>query len=337
MNVVWSIIFISAFAVSAEAKISTGEIKTQLAERAAIIKSIENKILRNQAELKTLRKKLTEIEQSRTQENKTQKSAHAAFVRLIRRPDNMPLVAGLDLVRGEKIISDLQSKNVLRLNHLAARNSSIAQLTADIQIQQKALRTELKNRRKAHKEIETLLSQKASTLNKKWDAQTKNIAGKTRNASSLISAIIATEFGKKYAQRKSQQNFLFYPGAGTIQSGFGEKNAFGIHFLGASFAMLPAARIIAPAGGLVVFAGTFQKFGKTIILAIPGGYHILLSGLVRLDVQAGDSVYPREPLGLMPLTTKKKPLLYFELRHLGRPINPEPLFWTNPKGEKNEN
>ena len=326
---------------SPRAETITQEIKTELAERAALIQAIENRILRNKATLNTLRKKLVEIEKTRRTQNKRQKAANSTLFRLIRRPDNMPLVAGLDLVRGEKLITNIQHQNIQRLNQLAKRNASIAQLTSDIESQQKALVAELKKRRTAHQELEALLTQKKQKASKKEHKPNAGapFAQKTKNASALISAVIAKELGKKYIDSKAAktrgragakgQNFLLPPAAGKVIGSFGEKNAVGIHALSISLATLPSARVIAPLGGLVIFAGNFRSYGKTIILTCPGGYHILLAGLVRLDVEVGDILVASEPLGLMPY--RPEPVLYFELRHLGRPINPEPLLIREEK------
>ena len=330
---------------SPRAETITQEIKTELAERAALIQAIENRILRNKATLNTLRKKLVEIEKTRRTQNKRQKAANSTLFRLIRRPDNMPLVAGLDLVRGEKLITNIQHQNIQRLNQLAKRNASIAQLTSDIESQQKALVAELKKRRTAHQELEALLTQKKQKASKKERQKKRRpnagapFAQKTKNASALISAVIAKELGKKYIDSKAAktrgragakgQNFLLPPAAGKVIGSFGEKNAVGIHALGISLATLPSARVIAPLGGLVIFAHNFRDYGKTIILTSPGGYHILLAGLVRLDVEVGDILVASEPLGLMPY--RPQPVLYFELRHLGRPINPEPLLIREEK------
>lgn len=306
-------------------KTQNQELKTQLAAAANLIKSIEYEILRNKARLKILREKLSQIEKTRITQTSSQKSVNAAFMRLIRRPENMPLVAGLDLVRGERIISDIQNNSVENLNRLVLRNNSIARLTSDMQNQQNALREELKKRRTAHKKLEKLLSQKTYGNNKKLLEKTKRLKKGINSSSSLISAIISSKLGKKYTNLKNEQDLLLLPGAGKIKYRFGEKNRLGIHALGVSFEMLPAARIVSPTGGQIIFAGSFRNFGKTVILAAAGGYHILLSGLVHLDIRLGDAVVRGEPLGLMPKNNSNKasgPLLYFELRHLGRPINP---------------
>jgi septal ring factor EnvC (AmiA/AmiB activator) len=53
---------------------------------------------------------------------------------------------------------------------------------------------------------------------------------------------------------------------------------------------------------------------------------VVLAGLDRLDVAAGASVRPGEPVGVMPTwdphTPGNRPSLSVQLRHGGRPIDP---------------
>ena len=51
-----------------------------------------------------------------------------------------------------------------------------------------------------------------------------------------------------------------------------------------------AGRVVAPCAGRVAFAGPFRSFGVLIILDCGAGYHFVLAGLDRLDVQAGTAV-----------------------------------------------
>lgn len=117
------------------------------------------------------------------------------------------------------------------------------------------------------------------------------------------------------------------PVAGSIVRVFGEPGDAG-PATGLSYGAPPAARVSAPCGGRVVFAGPFRSFGQLMIIDCGGGAHFVLSGLDRLDVAVGRPVQAGEPIGVMPAwdprTPGSRPLLYVELRQGGQPVNPAP-------------
>ena len=92
--------------------------------------------------------------------------------------------------------------------------------------------------------------------------------------------------------------------------------------LGLWFETAGRAEAVAPGDSEVVFAGTYQKFGQVLILEIPGGYHLTLAGLGRIDVHIGDLVLAGEPVGVLP--EGKAARLYMELRRNGQAVDPAP-------------
>ncbi len=131
---------------------------------------------------------------------------------------------------------------------------------------------------------------------------------------------------------------LTAPVAGTLIRSWGEATDGG-PASGISFRAPPGARVVAPCGGRVAFAAPFRSYGLLLILDCGGGYHVVLAGLDRLDVQVGAALVPGEPVGVMggwdPRAPGDKvpgdrPALYVELRHNGRPVNPAP--WLRARG-----
>ena len=118
------------------------------------------------------------------------------------------------------------------------------------------------------------------------------------------------------------------PVSGSVVKAFGEPGDGGATS-GISYAAAPAARVSAPCGGRVVFAGPFRSYGQLMIIDCGGGYHFVLAGLDRLDVTVGRPVQPGEPVGVMPAWDPRgsasRPLLYVELREGGQPVNPAPF------------
>jgi septal ring factor EnvC (AmiA/AmiB activator) len=87
---------------------------------------------------------------------------------------------------------------------------------------------------------------------------------------------------------------------------------------------------VAPADSEVVFAGAYQKFGQVLILEITGGYHLLLAGFGRIDVQIGDLVLAGEPVGVLPDVEIAR--LYLELRRNSQTMDPAP--WMSAEFRK---
>lgn len=118
------------------------------------------------------------------------------------------------------------------------------------------------------------------------------------------------------------------PVAGTVARNFGEPGDGG-PAQGMAFHAAPDARVVAPCGGKIVFAGPFRSYGNLLIVDCGGGYHFVLAGLQRLDAAAGHPVQAGEPVGVMPGWDPKalsgRPSLYVELRQNGQAVNPAPF------------
>lgn len=81
------------------------------------------------------------------------------------------------------------------------------------------------------------------------------------------------------------------------------------------------------ADGMVIYAHTFEGYGQIVILDHGGGYHSLYAHLDRITVKAGQRVDRQTELGLSGESgSLEGPKLYFELRHQGRAIDPNPWF-----------
>jgi murein hydrolase activator len=115
---------------------------------------------------------------------------------------------------------------------------------------------------------------------------------------------------------------LLCPVVGTPVAG-GMEGVGGTSAPGLTYATAPAARVISPADGTILFAGPYHKTGLVLILELTDGYDVVLAGLDRLDVRADDHVLAGEPVGVMS-KSEQEPRLYFELRQKGRGISPAP-------------
>jgi septal ring factor EnvC (AmiA/AmiB activator) len=112
------------------------------------------------------------------------------------------------------------------------------------------------------------------------------------------------------------------PVAGRLLRGFNSPGEGG-PARGLTFAASPGARVTAPCGGSVAFAAPFRSYGRMVILDCGQGQHLVLAGMERLDVAAGQRIQPGEPVGVLP--GAGQPTLYVELRRRGEAVDPRPL------------
>lgn len=130
------------------------------------------------------------------------------------------------------------------------------------------------------------------------------------------------------------------PTGGDLVLKYGEKTQYGQNSKGIVFRTRHSAQITSPCDGWIVYAGPFRSYGQLLIINAGGGYHVLLAGMTRIDVQPGQFVLAAEPVGTMseaPPGVKRSseetsPVLYVEFRKDGRPIDPAPWWVPNPRG-----
>lgn len=126
---------------------------------------------------------------------------------------------------------------------------------------------------------------------------------------------------------------LPFPVVGEKVVDFGDKLEYGDKSRGLVLKTRHNGRVVSPSDGWVVYAGEFRSYGQLLIINAGAGYHILLAGLSRIDVQLGQFVLTGEPVGSMPGTPRDgagnaAPPLYVEFRHKGQPIDPSP-WWAS--------
>jgi murein hydrolase activator len=136
----------------------------------------------------------------------------------------------------------------------------------------------------------------------------------------------------QFASLKGQ---LPLPVSGKAVLRFGEKNTAGIVMNGDTIRTRSAAIVIAPADAVVAFAAPFRSYGQLVILDTGAGYKMVIGGLAKLGVNAGQTVLAGEPLGAMAAqesgdaTSGSGPELYVELRKDGQAVNP--ASWWKPQ------
>jgi septal ring factor EnvC (AmiA/AmiB activator) len=143
-----------------------------------------------------------------------------------------------------------------------------------------------------------------------------------RAAPATSPAVVMVSARNSESNAKLGREVLLRPVVGQLfqggMDGVGGSSAPGVTYLTA-----PAAQVVSPADGTVLFAGPYHKSGQVLILEMSGGYDAVLAGLDHLDVRPEDQLLAGEPVGTMS-NTNLRPRLYFELRRDGKGLNPAP-------------
>lgn len=139
------------------------------------------------------------------------------------------------------------------------------------------------------------------------------------------------------------RGLLPQPANGRQIIDFGEKDDLGAISQGISIATRPNAQVNSPTDGWVVYAGPFRSYGQLLIINAGGGYHVLLAGMERIDVQLGQFVLAGEPVAAMATPQLASaggegigaalPVLYIEFRKDGTSIDPAP-WWAVSSDQK---
>ncbi len=108
------------------------------------------------------------------------------------------------------------------------------------------------------------------------------------------------------------------PVVGAVVTGLGEVSGAGVRARGLTIATRPAAQVVAPTGGRIVFAGAYLGYRDIVIIDHGRGWTTLITGMAALDVRVGDQVVQGSPIGRAgPARTT----ITIELRSNGRPVD----------------
>lgn len=170
--------------------------------------------------------------------------------------------------------------------------------------------------------------------NEEYKAQTdraKEISAQSRSLSELVKKLQREE-EKKQAEKKAPKKPAFdfgsagfgkMPVMGEITKRFEEPDSFGAPSQGIDISARAGSVIVSPLKGVIRFAGSFKNYGNMVIVEHEKGWHSLIAGFEKIDTVVGQSVNAGEPLGVLhKSSTNEKPVLYYELRHNGKAVNP---------------
>lgn len=119
---------------------------------------------------------------------------------------------------------------------------------------------------------------------------------------------------------------LIEPVQGRLAARFGQAAFAGAPKDGFTWKTSPGAPVLAPAAGIVEYAGPLKDYGVILILRTGGAYHLVLTGLGAAEAVVGTTVAAGEPVGRMGEDAQAGPDLYLEVRKGGEPVDPKRWF-----------
>jgi len=127
---------------------------------------------------------------------------------------------------------------------------------------------------------------------------------------------------------------LQLPVVGTATSGYGLRTD-PVHGTsqahpGFDLAAKTGTPVAAAAGGTITHAGEAGTYGNLVTIRHDNGFETRYAHLSSVSVKVGDKVEPGQQVGNVGTTGYSTgPHLHFELRHDGKPLDPEPLLPLN--------
>lgn len=121
---------------------------------------------------------------------------------------------------------------------------------------------------------------------------------------------------------------LAWPAAGPVRVAFGERIdlAYGTITAhnGWDIGAPNGSRVQAIGPGRIVYADWLRGYGQVVIIDHHDALHAVVAHLGSIDVNVGDVVTAGQTLGTVGDTgSLRGPVLYFELRHKGTPVDPK--------------
>ncbi len=239
----------------------------------------------------------------------------------------------IDAARAHLIMKSMIPALNSRSDALKAKVAEMARIETEISTQLEQQSAAYKTLSQQQADMGKLLKERQSIYQKNEssrhaeEAEVAKLAKEARNLEDLVDKIKPKSTSVAALALPSN---IPLPVAGTIRTGFGDKDEYGSASQGITFNAPSGATVVTPLAGKVKFAGSFQKYKQILIVEHAGGYHSLIAGLGRIDTVVGASLAAGEPVGVAEKSDTET-RIYYELRQDGEPVNPRKLLLAQKK------
>jgi murein hydrolase activator len=316
------------------------------------LKGVENTLQRTQFEIETVRADAErKKEQIKQRLSAIYKAGEIGGARVLFSAESFPQM--MDSIRYMKAVLDNDRKLFSEYKgRIESLNSLRSSLECDLQRKEK-IRGNIEVKKQ---EIEAEKKEKSAYLGKLREdkktylASLRELEANARRLQVMVERLEARS-RKSYTARKknksvtggpaqpafpdsgfgAQKGRLSIPARGEIVEGFGrhkhpEFNSYTISN-GVSIAAPQGADVRSVYDGQVIFADYFKGYGNMVIVDHGGGFFSLYAHAGRVMKRVGTSVARNEVIASVGDTDSARgPMLYFEIRYQGRPVDPSPWF-----------
>jgi len=331
---------------------SLHEKEAALANLLRDLKGVEATLQRTQSEIETVRddaeRKKTQIRQRLTA---IYKAGEIGGARVLFSAESFPQM--MESMHYMKAVLNNDKNMFVQYNARIERLKSLrSSLEGDVERKEK-IRENIEVKKQ---EIEAEKNEKAAYLGKvredkkSYLASIKELEANARRLQVMVERLEARA-RKRYTARKehksvpggaaqpafpdrgfgAQRGRLSIPARGEIVEGFGrhkhpEFNSYTVSN-GVSIAAPQGADVRSVYDGQVIFADYFKGYGNMVIVDHGGGFFSLYAHAGRVMKRVGTSVSRNEVIASVgDVDSARGPMLYFEIRYQGRPVDPSPWF-----------
>lgn len=242
-------------------------------------------------------------------------------------------------------IAQVRNASAARAGQIATENTKLAKLRVEVQETMDKLAdlvslttSELKTERERLRDLADQSESLAALIQNIEKAKPGSEKPVTPDGAPVI---VMSDAAASASNKITLKGSLLWPAAGLIKSRFDEAGSRSGQTKGLVVAARPGGQVVAPADGRIEFADVYRAYGNLLIISTGQGYHILLSGLERIDGAVGQWVIAGEPVGVMGpggagvertgTTGEARAELYIELQKNGVAIDPLPWFSNQGK------
>ena len=228
-----------------------------------------------------------------------------------------------DAVRAAILMKAVTPELQSRARALADRQAEIARLRRDAALSSEELFTTESAVLDRRSRIERLISQKAALETvlddeaARAEAAARALADRIQDLGGMVRALEAGDAPTPTsAGLPGGRTHLTAPVTGEVERRFGRGSD------GWTWRAAPRAVVIAPADGVVDYAGPLEGWDEVVILRLGSGWRVVLAGLAEASATTGTRVAEGEPVGRLGAGDDEGAALYFELRREQTAVNP---------------
>ncbi len=316
------------------------------------LKKSEKKIGKVNRQLKTINRKLSKQKKQLSELNKQKKNLNFAlnqqrnalagqirtsyaigrqeYLKLLLNQQD-PALMGRTLV----LYDYLNRARTERISEIALKVTELKSVEEKINLQTVKLNSTRQKRLKQKQALESNRKKRASVLealNKKIRTRKQKLAQVKTDAKQLEDlmqglrralADVPANAGVRKSFRSQKGRFRL-PVRGRISSRYGSRRgSTGLRWQGVVIRARQGASVRSISHGRVAFADWLRGFGLMVIVDHGQGYMSLYGHNDSLYVETGDWIEAGEEIASVGRSGgRKKPALYFEIRHNGKPTNP---------------